>query len=29
MVLDVSRKRADGDRAHSGHSVLRSGPIHG
>jgi anti-sigma-K factor RskA len=27
-VLDISREPADGDPAHSGHSVLRSGPLH-
>jgi len=27
-VLDISREPADGDPAHSGHSVLRSRPIH-
>jgi anti-sigma-K factor RskA len=27
-VLDISREPADGDPAHSGHSVLRSHPIH-
>jgi anti-sigma-K factor RskA len=26
-VLDISREPADGDPAHSGHSVLRSRPI--
>jgi anti-sigma-K factor RskA len=26
-VLDISREAADGDPAHSGHSVLRSRPI--
>jgi anti-sigma-K factor RskA len=27
-VLDISREPADGDPAHSGHSVLRSPPLH-
>jgi hypothetical protein len=27
-VLDISREPADGDPAHSGHSVLRSRPLH-